>query len=522
MSKLSSIDQYEDNIVVNSLEFWSSYIEGAVDDLIEGGAEQPPWLGAARIEVNQAIGELQTMIVFPSFDITSSWDSDTKKAFQTFRQDFGDMLESAYILLGQALTRSLTDATQEHLANQRWHALEASIYCLNKLADTVCDDAEENETSEEALLCSLFRSHLFAELSSNPDIPRRLLKTSVDMLACYSRLFRKHVDLLPSALNFLFSSLQVPHLANDSARSIFTLCSSCRHSLISELPAFVQQYDAFRETPTADVYTKEKVIGGISAIVQAVPSNEDRISHVSNLLSFIEQDIRHMVELVANRDIEHGLVKAQAAIECLANMGRALQSPDDAILAKSVSANGTTAASWLPVQQRIIRCVDMATQVLAEDSDLLEQACNVLRAGYKEKQYGAFVLPASATVNFVTRTTLQTPRLPVILGTAQTFVKYHIDRMKPEFAQDARILLQHVLSLIQTLSDPSQDPEVSQSLTDLLGAFTQSHMSILRNELGPDLEYAFRFTITSLRGPDVLPKRAATGFWVSLTPANLT
>lgn len=482
--------------------------------MVASGSETPQWLAPAFGEINQAIHELLDKVVFPPSEVTSDWDTDTKRTFQAFRQDFGDMLESSYMFLGEGLTKALIDATQQQLSAGAWLQLEASIYCLNKLADAICEKVEDEKTPEDEMLYSLFCSSLFSELSSNTAVPRKLLKTCMDMLACFASLFRRHVNLLPSALTFLFSSLQIPPLANDSARSISSLCSSCRLELVSEVPAFINQYGMFRNTPAADVFTKEKVTGGISAIIQAVNSREAQVSYVSELLAFIEEDIKRMVELVASHEIEKGLVYAQAAMESLAGMGKGLQSPDDAFIGTPQSSSETSVAVWSHIQQRIIRCIDVATQVLAEDSDLMEQACNVLRAGYKETQHGPFVLPAGATVAFVSRANLRTARLPVILATAHTFVKHHIDRLQPEFTESARILLHHVLSLTREMGDPSQDPEVAQSLIELLGAYTQDHMAVLKAELGPDLEYAFHFTIAALRSQDILPKRSSTSFWV--------
>ncbi|KAF2756159.1 ARM repeat-containing protein [Pseudovirgaria hyperparasitica] len=507
----------DDEYAPLGLEFWGQYIESVNEQMYQSDSGAPPWLQSAMREARQALHELFVKLNFPPSRITSTWSSDTRQSFSSFRTDFQDILQSAYTFLGSELTDSLTQTANHQLATKDWMSVEASLFCLNALADSISETLVTGSPEDENLL-SLFKSSLFSELSADASIPGRVRRTAVELLGQYSPIFERRVELLPSALNFLFSSLTVANLAIETARSISKLCSSCRSHLTAELPAFVQHYASFCSSSTADVLTREKVMEGIASVVQALSNVQDQVDWVSRLLNFIEDDIRGMLEHVAANRIEEGQVKAYTAMACLASLGKGMQAPDDAHIGAVIDQHLNLV--WHPVHERILSCINTTTQVLENDPEVIEQACQVLRAGYKEKLPGPFVLPADATTKFIERTTLQTPRLPIIMSTASIFVKSHVDHANPQFKDAALRMLTHIVKLMWQLDQPSEDPEVAQTCIEVLSNYISGDFASVLVEYGVALRMGVEFTLRALQGSDVLPKRAAALFWTTIITAS--
>ena len=144
-------------------------------------------------------------------------------------------------------------------------------------------------------------------------------------------LTRNDLEYLPTVLNFLFEALRDPTLASVASKAILTACSSCRTTLVTELQAFASQYEAILSWDSVESETKERVIGGMSAIIQALNPEESKEAPLSMLLRFIDQDARACMQPLGRLNPEEREVleaKGICALRCMASMGRALQIPD--------------------------------------------------------------------------------------------------------------------------------------------------------------------------------------------------
>jgi hypothetical protein len=165
------------------------------------------------------------------------------------------------------------------------------------------------------------------------------------------------------------------------------------------------------------------------------------------------------------------------------------------------------------------------------DSDIVEAACDVLKAGYTESTPGPFVLPLSVTVDFVTRSHIGTPRVDAVMGTASAFLDSHASH-PGAITNDAVRLILHVFDIFCFMTEFPQyyDPEISYSGIDFLTRLLPKYATVLfglagshrggNAELGRPpvliLPTLLNYTLIALQGADPLPLRSASSFWTTM------
>jgi len=440
----------EDEICAPALEFWNMYTEFMIDSLFADGGNETVWIGPAIKHILQAIEECWTKLRFPDQEEAETWDSEVRTGFKAFRADVKDLLQASYTLLGVDILEKLTNLLLRSLETRAWIELESTLFCLNALADCTADEASVDRT-----LVRLFGSPLFNILSNGESmIPTKTKQTAVHTLGHYTSFFEHHTDSLPSALNFLFTSLQASTLAVAASKSILQLCSSCRKALVPELGTFFQQYEVSLAWPSSDTSTKEKVMGAIAAIVQAIPSEQQKIQSLDRLLLFVEADMQSSITLAEAGQTENALAVALSALRCLTSMGKAFQAPDD--LPIELEKDDIPASVWdqdpgASIQARIVHCLEVNPGLFRTDGEIIEAACDVLRTGYKETSPGPFVLAPKVTVEFVSQFTLDTPRLDYVINTACVFLTSHNSDTSSSMTAAANSLLIYTLNIIHLL-----------------------------------------------------------------------
>lgn len=498
----------DDEVALLALDFWSTYITTVAEEsfvYLEG--EHPVWLLAAKSHVFQAIAELLRKIIYPPAEVTRSWDSDSKKTFKVFRMDVRDITMEAFELLRDGLTEQFIDFAVQALESKQWLELEAGLFCLISLADAL--------TAVDDKLSRLFERPLFAAISENVDIPAVTRRTAVDLVAAFNHFFMRNPHFLPQVLPFLLNALAQPSLAQGAAKSFASLCSECRKTLTGELPSFFQMYDQFLTYPTAEESTKSKVLEGIAAIVQAEGPEGKQLAGLQHLFQYVAHDAMQALNLTkGGNDPEQGLVLALTALKCLSCIGRALQASDEDVVDLDPVDNQSiywTQGPGKDIQTQIVNFITYLTQIFPANDEIIESACNVLRAGFKEMGPGAFVLPPAAAVDYITRTNLQTPRLTYVLETACCWVSCH--KGSSEFEAQAQRLLHYDLGIMQALQHPRNDPEISVGCIELIQSFVKQNASILKNEHPDVLKGTFDFSVECIKSPEVLPKRASASLW---------
>lgn len=439
----------DDEICSQALEFWMTFTEFLIDSLFAAGEEKPPWMDPARQYVMSALEAAWSKIRMPPAEVAATWDSETRAGFKAFRADVEDLLQSSYTLLGIGVFQQFANSAFESLKNLAWDDLEATLFCLNALSDSIAD-----EESADKVLVTLFGSSLFTDMTSATAIPLKTRQTAVSLLEHYTNFFERHTEFLPAALNFLFDSLKTTALTILTARAIHSLCSSCRKSLLPELGAFLEQYELLLSWTTVEGFTKEKVLGAIAAIVQAMPSEASKIAPMDRLLRFVESDIRSCVDLMTAGQLVDSQAKGLGALRCLAAMGKALQIPDDVAIDledELPHQNVWEHGMGFQLQSRLIRCFKIVTDPFKWSGEIIEAGSQVLRTGYTETSPGPLVFPSQVTEEFVTGSDLRTARLSTILDTAGAMLSRHASDASIRIDGSALVFLVHILQLIALL-----------------------------------------------------------------------
>ncbi|OCK81775.1 hypothetical protein K432DRAFT_7196 [Lepidopterella palustris CBS 459.81] len=504
-----------DDVAPIVADFWSSYITTVDDEFFQymEGDAKPAWIDDARAHTLLVIADLWPKLRFPPAEITKEWDDEAKKTFKVFRADARDLIQAAYEQTHGMLLDQFVMHTMGALGQNDWLEVEAALYCLNSIAE--CLSAESDER-----LKGLFSSTLFDQLAASSDIPPMTSRTAVEMVGCYNGFFLRNEHYLAPVLRFLFNTLAQPALCNSAAKSFAELCSSCRKSLTGELEAFFDMYRQFLGYGTAERFTKSKVLEGIAAIVEAIRDEGQKCATLQRLLQFVGQDAERAVLLAhEGRALEEGLVLALTALDCLASMGKAFQAPDDTVIdLERDQLNEGLSRYWCSgpgnvVQKQIVDFIKILTDVFGTDSEIIEEACHVLRSGYKEILPGPFVLTPEATIDFIVHTNLNTPRLPYVLETACIFLASRKKDTSFSFNLEAQRLLRHIVQLMRQLGHPRADPDISVGLIEVLQRIINNNVIVLQQEPEETLSGLFAFSIECIKGPDVLPKRAGCELW---------
>ncbi|KAI9826906.1 MAG: hypothetical protein M1832_005845 [Thelocarpon impressellum] len=506
----------EDEIIVQALEFWASFMEFMVESLFaEEEEEKLAWFASARKHAVRAIEECWAKSRIPTALAAETWDAETRKGFKDFRKDVGDLLQSSYPLLGVGLLERFSTLALASLDRGAWEDAEAALFCLNALSDIISD----GET-EDIILARLFGPAMFASLSDlSLGIPTKTRQTAVNLLGHYATFFERHTENLAAALNFLFQSLDAPSMATSASRSIGSLCSSCRLSLRSELGAFLQQYDLFVGSRSADPMTKERVLGAIASIVQALPTEPEKAEPIGRLLGYVQRDIQACLDAVERGARDEAKDSGLEGLQCLTSIGKGMQELDDVPIDLDSAAPRSgfwDQGSGAAIQAHIVYMAEAVVNALQQDGDIVEAACAIFRTGFAELSPGPFVFSPAVTTKFLLKSTINTPRLGLVLATACALLSSHSTDSSQRIDGEAQALLTHVVNFIHQLGDPGRDPEIAQNCVDFIGRLVPRYLPVLLSmEPKSSLEALFLFTLQCLKGGEMLPKRSAASFWAS-------
>ncbi|KAL9030625.1 MAG: hypothetical protein Q9196_001281 [Gyalolechia fulgens] len=506
----------DDDICTPALEFWQSYTEFLIDSLYGAEDQIEPWIDTAKGYVLQAIEFCWVKIRMPAENVLAQWTSDAKGDFKAFRADVEDLLQSSYTLLGANIFDQLANLANEALKNHAWLHLEATLFCLNALSECISD-----ENVVDATLSGLLGSQLFSNMmDSTLAIPYKTQQTAVTTIVSFTAFFERNTQFLPPMLTFLFESLRVHALAAVAAKAIYSTCDSCRSSLVAEVGVFVHQYEVLLGLQGVEPGTKERVIGAIAAIVQAIPTHEEKVGSFIELIDFVDRDVKACQVSVRTGSLEQAQEKGLCALRCLVNMGKSMQEPDGVAIDLEHETSPYEiydSQRWASSQERILRCLYAVRESLDRDGEITEASCQILRIGYKETSPGPFVFPPKITEDFVRNSNLQTPRLELVLDTAGAMLTRHTRTTATIIDSTATAFLLHLSQLITAMGNPADEPEVSASCIDLAAKYIPHYLHIfLHPQCREHVPNLIMFALQAMICQEIMPRRCAAFFWASL------
>lgn len=475
LSGLLAADGYlvgDDLIFVPALEFWSTFIETMIDNAFTEGVETHTWRPYAEQHLKAVVMNCWRKIQWPPVETFAEWDSTERVAFGDARKDVSDMLQSVFTLEGLSLVTFFADLFLRSLAAQSWTELEASAFCLGALSDCISDDAKYDHE-----LSKVFASSFFELLGqAQGPIPLRLRQTGLALIERYCEYFERHAQYLPNALNLLFAAVGDPVLGGPSARSISTLCSSCRSILTGEAGAFIRHYQSIRGSQVLDPLAEERIVLSIASIIQAIKDEHQRLSMFEELYAFLKKDFELAVQLKAEPGLlnlshpdflrgldppnpqsvppveEISLQIAARSLRCLASMAKGMQDvKEHPIDLDSEPQTYHTSARLAALQENIMRCLVEVQRAFSASGEVVEIICNIFRAGFSETEPGPFVFPPNVVTGYFVQQPFETPRVGTLLSTACSFVG-SLYRGPKAYVPDQLVrLFPWVISLLQAL-----------------------------------------------------------------------
>ena len=505
--KVPESDAY--GILTPVVEFWTSFCDAVADEVCEAkaaGNSRTEWLLTIRSHLLRACEESWARSRYPPAEKMEDWTDETFQEHNDFRREVADLLRSLSTLEPQSTLSKFTESASTASTHQDWIDLETALWAITILSDGVA--LGRGNTNEQALK-AIMSSPMFSVIAG-PDArnTHRLRKTATDFVGHYGKYFAAHPEDLPNVMPFLFDCLESGEATAVVARSISVLCSQCRASLAQSIDDFMEQYRRFLTWASAETDIKEKIIGGIAAIVQATAPTYHGLDR---LLTFVEDDMRSAEQFCKANETQTSQDHGLAALRCLVGVSTGLHAPPDTSINLEEETTNIEQDSWTGslTQKRIYSIIATVVQLIPS-GDIIEAACDVFKSGFSEST-GPFAFLPGYPVEFIVIMDLHTPRLEGVLSMACDLLEA---RRKVSHEQAAR-LLQHVGQLIQALGKSSEDPGVAHNLIDVAIRILRLDEGALIQSIPLDLlNLICEFAIQALRAPDLMPKRAAANFWV--------
>ncbi|KAK3997272.1 putative importin [Cladorrhinum sp. PSN332] len=552
MSKLSGLlaaDGYlvgEDMIFVPALEFWLTFIETMIDSTYsDDEGETMVWKPYAEEHLKAVVVNCWRKAQWPPAEVFAEWDANERGNFSDARKDVADMLQSVFTLEGLNLISYFTDLFLQSLAARSWAELEATAFCLSSLSDCISDDDKYDPE-----LSKVFASGLFDLLGDTQGpIPLRLRQTALSLIERYNEYFERHSEFLPNALNLLFAAVGDPVLGGPAARSISTLCSSCRSILTGEAGAFISHYQTIRGRQVLDSLAEEKIILAIASVIQSIPLEDQRLQTFEELYNILKKDLQLAVQLKAQPGIlnlshpaflrgldppnpqqppsaeEISLQIALRSMRCLVSMAKGMQDVKEyPVDLESDGPQARPISDKLAALQTDIMSVMFEIQrTFSASGEVVEIICHIFRGGFSETEPEPFVFSPSVITDYFIQQPFNTPRMGALLSTACSFVGSLYRGPKAYVPSQLARLLPWVVDLLQMLQVPENDTEISQNGICFVDKVMAKYPDILFQLSSQRLEFFFLYTIKVLQGKEPLPKTASADFWsnfISLKPED--
>ncbi|KAL3452856.1 armadillo-type protein [Aspergillus insuetus] len=508
------------------LEWWTSAADDLQDNLPES---EKHGIESAKQNLARVTLDCFEKLKYPIPEELREWNDDERAEFSSFRRDVCDFLLAIYPILGVELVHVFQAQARNSLTSQDWGTFEAAIFCVAQLSEAVDENQHADDCLNSIFFCDEFSRLCEGEGVMIPDKPRQTL---VDMLGKYQSYFERTHALLPRVLTFLFSSLDVASCASTASKSIAHLCKSCRNALKFELPAFIGQFEQFRFKPTATTQTMEKVLEGIAAIIQILPSDEEKATFLGGILRFFHEQADLARNEAAQGSVEPAQNRGHMVLRCLASIGRGLRADGEVILD---SGPGKDEDPYPPTfwntgdgavsQNLIMQCMRLLMTDFPFDVAMIEATCDILKAGFTEST-GPYVFPPRMMVDFVKSIPLGTAGTDMVMGTASAFLASHGSHSH-KVSDEAIALILRVYDTFCWVQEKPElyDPEIANSGIDFLTRLLPKYYPYLfaltyipqgAEHRPPVIHAISNFTLLSLQGPEPIPLRSASQFWVSV------
>jgi hypothetical protein len=495
----------EDDAATRALDFWNAFaeeIECFTDD------SDDPLVVVAKEYIEEVVDSVWIKIRLPPEQVWDQLDQDTKKEFHDFRTQAKDLFASSYEILGSKLVRSFGQRIPDFNSAEKWYELESTLFCLVAL-DFAGD--EQND----AVLAGLLETSFLDKLAASKSVPKRVRRTTVDLIGKCALFFQRNSKYLAVALNFLFTNLHQTGAPDEASPAIYSLCSSCRKELVGELPTFFLQFDIFIQHTSATEFSIDKVSGALACLLQALPSLDNTVDGARKLLEYVYRGVNQAKEQIDRGELAQGHLIATMAMHCLSSIARGLRAPAFDLDEPSPVVSEETIQKIAAFQADVFSVMINTLQTFGNNREVIDEICSVFKNGFTELIPSPFHFAPQYVLQLFSSTSIETANLESILGMICGFLKSQERQTGPPDAAIGQVL-QHVLGLIQARPDPRDEPEVAHALIGVLFRCVPHYIDlVLHIEPTSLVKTTFEFCIKAIELPEPLPKREALSFWVS-------
>ncbi|KAK5942160.1 member of the karyopherin-beta [Knufia obscura] len=466
-------------------------------------------------------------VQYPSEELdksTSTWDEDDYKRFEDFRFQAKDFFQTAFGILGAPLIEDIAGSIPD-TSDAAWPEFEAATFVLASVSDALSNELERCDPS----LNRIFSTNLWQRaLSAQEATPSRVRRSIITLLAETTSYLQRNPQHLISSLEFLFRSLQIRGHSNHAARAIYNLCDNQRSFLVQALPQFLQTLTTLEDLP---LHSNCKVLSAVSALVQALPSEADKIEPLQKMLQLIQDlEVKHTQAPPTQDDEVYSPLFDRVSM--LAAIARGLQSTTDTPI--DLEATETPEDTfWVEgpghsTQQLVLQMLaEPWTHLLEPDqSDLVSTACELLRAGFKESHPSPLKFSSTISTGLLhPLIDLKNPNLDQTMNTASCYVSSSPAPTPNNPSQSqAETLITHILTIAtestELLTDPTTNATFSAptSLLDFIIRALPKYSTLLLTHpssltiLSTILDYATLLLRSTI---DTLPRRSAAQFFTS-------
>lgn len=511
ISNFPGFPYVDHNLSMFMLEFWGTYADAFLD------TEDSVNISEAGPCIIQVIEIFWNKITLPLPQQQAHWKTDSWQAFDSFRKDFWEFLDSTYVLVGSRLFDTLVANIMEQLNSPalNWEKLEASLSCINALS--------ENITTEYVLIAQLLHSPLLERLSHLDSIHIRT--TGVNFIGSYDSFFEGETGkpFLFPALDYLFKSLNNPSLSSTASRSIQKLCFSCREFLSTALDSFFGTYVNMSLYATLGNTSHERTVLAISYVIQAVSDLESKGSHIEQLLKLLFGQLEKANnEYEESRNSPDGpsnetFTRIVSLLRCLANVGKGLQVPDD--LPESPSDQIQSIQQYWDADSfhirsnllQVMRIFAIERLDFKSSVDVCECCCAILKSGFSEYVPGPFVFPIDTVLEFIKAKHLTGPAdcHSALIDLSCCFVSSYSVGSSSISAHYLNSLLETFFSDVNVMLE--YEPETQTSNLKLLRQIFSHYLEVFLDN--PKIEVMIHFAVSMMSSTDRFAMRESTFFW---------
>ncbi|ODV89537.1 hypothetical protein CANCADRAFT_32762 [Tortispora caseinolytica NRRL Y-17796] len=293
----------EYKVLSQTVEFWNNFCD-TTDELLQEGSPHAPF---CKSIIQRSIATLTPRAIIPSIDAFNSWNSDEKDQFNGFRRELCDYLEFTLTPLGDETLSYFTQMAANSLADQTPTRLEAYICFINGISYSL-----PAKSAEVAQLLSVFWNDSFiSKMDASRAVPF-IANTFVRLISNYEQYIALSADyeFIQKLMSVLFSFLTEKLLALPASKAIQSLCLAYRNRLHKMLPSLMSviSNDIFS---TLDALVRERIVSGLTTIVNAEPNIPTRVAGFLQILNLIQLHTQNLSRINWN-DAENALIMLDA------------------------------------------------------------------------------------------------------------------------------------------------------------------------------------------------------------------